>query len=238
MTVSSFLWVTSPRTEEDHPVPVLVMHGDDDQIVPYADAGPLSAKLWHGTLNVSRFPARHADYQRYRNQRRPAGLHQDHLDLTAPVTRPAFVQAVASLAGTAALWPCRATGAPSGDAYPSPGAAADEVRAEFLHGWRGYRDHAWGHDELLPVSGGSREFFLPKHSVGLSIVEALDTLYVMGLDAELAVAVDWLRRNLDFGVKGDERQVFEAIIRLVGGLLAGHFATGESFLLDRARDLR
>ncbi|MDB5483249.1 MAG: alpha/beta hydrolase [Caulobacteraceae bacterium] len=26
-------------------VPVLVLHGDDDQIVPYADAGPLSAKL-------------------------------------------------------------------------------------------------------------------------------------------------------------------------------------------------
>src|ERR1700691_3769709 len=26
-------------------VPVLVMHGDDDQIVPYADSGPLSAKL-------------------------------------------------------------------------------------------------------------------------------------------------------------------------------------------------
>ena len=31
-------------------VPVLVMHGDDDQIVPYADAGPLSAKpLKNGT---------------------------------------------------------------------------------------------------------------------------------------------------------------------------------------------
>ncbi len=26
-------------------VPVLVMHGDDDQIVPYADSEPLSAKL-------------------------------------------------------------------------------------------------------------------------------------------------------------------------------------------------
>ncbi len=26
-------------------VPVLVMHSQDDQIVPYADAGPLSAKL-------------------------------------------------------------------------------------------------------------------------------------------------------------------------------------------------
>jgi non-heme chloroperoxidase len=26
-------------------VPVLVMHGDDDQIVPYPDSAPLSAKL-------------------------------------------------------------------------------------------------------------------------------------------------------------------------------------------------
>lgn len=34
-------------------IPVLVMHGDDDQIVPYADAGPLSAKLLqNGTLKT------------------------------------------------------------------------------------------------------------------------------------------------------------------------------------------
>jgi non-heme chloroperoxidase len=34
-------------------VPTLVMHGDDDQIVPYADAGPLSAKLvQNGTLKT------------------------------------------------------------------------------------------------------------------------------------------------------------------------------------------
>ena len=31
----------------------LVLHGDDDQIVPYADAGPLSAKLLkHSTLKI------------------------------------------------------------------------------------------------------------------------------------------------------------------------------------------
>jgi non-heme chloroperoxidase len=35
--------------------PTLVMHGDDDQIVPFADAGPLSAKLLrHSTLKVYR----------------------------------------------------------------------------------------------------------------------------------------------------------------------------------------
>jgi pimeloyl-ACP methyl ester carboxylesterase len=34
-------------------VPVLVLHGDDDQIVPYADAGPLSAKLLrNSTLKI------------------------------------------------------------------------------------------------------------------------------------------------------------------------------------------
>jgi non-heme chloroperoxidase len=34
-------------------VPTLVMHGDDDQIVPYADSAPLSAKLLrHGTLKT------------------------------------------------------------------------------------------------------------------------------------------------------------------------------------------
>jgi non-heme chloroperoxidase len=34
-------------------VPVLVMHSEDDQIVPYADAGPLSAKLLkNGTLKT------------------------------------------------------------------------------------------------------------------------------------------------------------------------------------------
>ena len=39
-------------------VPALVMHGDDDQIVPYADSGPLSAELLrNGTLKTySGFP--------------------------------------------------------------------------------------------------------------------------------------------------------------------------------------
>ena len=31
-------------------VPTLVMHGDDDQVVPYADSGPLSAKLVKGAI--------------------------------------------------------------------------------------------------------------------------------------------------------------------------------------------
>ncbi len=57
-------------------VPVLVMHGDDDQIVPYADAGPLSAKLvQNGTLKTYHgLPARNADHRGPDHQRRPAHL--------------------------------------------------------------------------------------------------------------------------------------------------------------------
>ncbi|WP_234376870.1 glycoside hydrolase family 47 protein [Streptomyces sp. TP-A0356] len=113
---------------------------------------------------------------------------------------------------------------------------AQEIRAEFLHAWNGYRRNAWGHDELLPVSGRYREFFSRRHPVGLSIVEALDTHYVMGLDDEVARSLDWIRSRLDLDVDADF-QVFETIIRLVGGLLAGYLATGEAELLARCVDL-
>ena len=48
-------------------VPTLVMHGDDDQIVPYADSGPLTAKIVkNATLKTYKgyphgMPATHAD---------------------------------------------------------------------------------------------------------------------------------------------------------------------------------
>ena len=55
-------------------VPTLVMHGDDDQIVPIADSALLSAKLLkNGTPEGLReVPARHVHDARRRDQRRPA----------------------------------------------------------------------------------------------------------------------------------------------------------------------
>ncbi|HLL65177.1 MAG TPA: glycoside hydrolase family 47 protein [Micromonosporaceae bacterium] len=128
---------------------------------------------------------------------------------------------------------------------PSPGtrpadgwaSAAADVRAEFRHAWHAYARLAWGHDEIRPVSGGTNEFFDPSHPVGLTIVEALDTLYLMGLDEELAAGVRWVDEHLDFrGVRKDV-QIFETNIRMVGGLLSGHLATGEAVLLDKAKDI-
>ena len=57
-------------------VPVLVMHGDDDQIVPYADSAPLSARARakRDAEDLRGIPSRHADHPGRHDQRRPAGL--------------------------------------------------------------------------------------------------------------------------------------------------------------------
>ena len=119
---------------------------------------------------------------------------------------------------------------------PSDRKAALEVRAEFLHAWQGYRRLAWGRDELMPVAGKGRDFFAAGHPVGLTIVESLDTLYLMELDDELDAAVRWCEQQLDFDIDAPF-QMFETVIRMLGGLLAGYHATGNRKLLDLARDL-
>jgi glycosyl hydrolase family 47 len=126
-----------------------------------------------------------------------------------------------------------ADGAASGAALPPDPVVAADVRNEFLHAWNGYKKFAWGHDQLLPLSGSYSEFFVPGHPIGLSIIEALDTLYVMELDDELALGVNWIKQNLDFDIDGNFH-VFEWIIRVLGGLIAGYLATGDKDILKLA----
>lgn len=119
---------------------------------------------------------------------------------------------------------------------PKPSQIAQEVKDEFVHAWTAYKRFAWGADEVQPISGKPKNFFVPSHSFGLSIIEAMDTLYVMGLDDELTLCVKWLRSNLNFDVDANV-QMFEAVIRMVAGLITGYYATGEKFMLDGAQDL-
>jgi mannosyl-oligosaccharide alpha-1,2-mannosidase len=121
-------------------------------------------------------------------------------------------------------------------AAPNPKRAASEIRDEFRHSWNGYKRYAWGYDEVMPIAGKPKDFFVDGHSFGLSIIEAMDTLYVMELDDELDACVRWLKSNLNFDVDGN-MQMFEAVIRMVAGLMTGYYATGERFLLDGSRDL-
>jgi mannosyl-oligosaccharide alpha-1,2-mannosidase len=138
------------------------------------------------------------------------------------------------LAGSSALL---ASAAASGKAVRSLGwhALGEDVRGEMRWAWRQYREHCWGKDQIRPISGGFESFPLKNHHLGLSLIEALDTLWVMGLDEEFGEGVEWVKRNLDFDVDG-EVSVFETSIRLVGGLLSAWHACGDPVLLARARD--
>jgi mannosyl-oligosaccharide alpha-1,2-mannosidase len=115
-------------------------------------------------------------------------------------------------------------------------ALAADVKAQMSFAWQGYKARAWGHDQVKPVSGGHEAFFFPGRRMGLTIVEALDTLWLMGLDEQFEEGLNWVLANLRFDVDA-EIQLFECSIRLLGGLLAAHHACGDARLLALAQDL-
>jgi len=143
-----------------------------------------------------------------------------------------------ALLGGGLARPAKAAGFIDSRAGPGNPQVADEIRTEFLHAWSCYKKYAFGYDQVLPLSGKPDYFFFPKAkvSVGLSIIEALDTLYVMGFDSELKAGLDWIYINLNFNINSDFN-VFEGIIRIVGGLLAGYLAVRDQRLLRLAKDL-
>ncbi len=167
--------------------------------------------------------------------------------LRRPISRRSALTTLAAAAGGLGLTgvlggTANAATAPNaisnGYTVPPPPArqAAAQIRNEFLHAWNGYKRFAWGHDQVNPVSGTYSEFFVDGHPIGLSIIEALDTLYVMELDDEVAAGVKWIDKNVDFDIDG-KFHVFEAIIRVVGGLIAGYLAVRDKKLLALAVDI-
>ena len=46
-----------------------------------------------------------------------------------------------------------------------------------MHAWTAYKAHAWGQDELNPISNTFSTWF----NLGLTIIDSLDTIYIMNL---------------------------------------------------------
>jgi mannosyl-oligosaccharide alpha-1,2-mannosidase len=112
----------------------------------------------------------------------------------------------------------------------------EKVKEEFKRAWNGYKTYAWMHDELSPVSGEYRD---PFAGWAATLVDSLDTLYIMGLDEDFEEAVRAVG-NIDFTTaKRQDIQVFETTIRYLGGLLAAYDVSGgtKKILLDKAVEL-
>ncbi|KAF6719435.1 Endoplasmic reticulum mannosyl-oligosaccharide 1,2-alpha-mannosidase [Oryzias melastigma] len=108
----------------------------------------------------------------------------------------------------------------------------EAVRDAFRHAWKGYKEYAWGHDELKPISKSFSEWF----GLGLTLVDSLDTMWILGLKEEFAEAKSWVEKELSFD-KNVDVNLFETTIRVLGGLLSTHHLTGEQVFLEKAKDL-
>uniref|UniRef100_A0A673IXD6 alpha-1,2-Mannosidase n=1 Tax=Sinocyclocheilus rhinocerous TaxID=307959 RepID=A0A673IXD6_9TELE len=100
------------------------------------------------------------------------------------------------------------------------------------HAWKGYKAFAWGHDELKPISKTHGEWF----GLGLTLIDALDTMWILGLKDEFAEARKWVETELSFS-KNVDVNLFESTIRILGGLLSTYHLTGDTLFLDKAKDI-
>lgn len=113
-------------------------------------------------------------------------------------------------------------------------ASAEHVKAEFLHAWNGYKKFAWGNDDLKPLSKSFHNWY--PQPLLMTPVDALDTMYLMGLKSEADKTRKYITENLTFD-KDISVQNFEITIRLLGGLLSSYQITGDKKLLAMADDL-
>ncbi|PGH23719.1 hypothetical protein AJ80_02147 [Polytolypa hystricis UAMH7299] len=107
------------------------------------------------------------------------------------------------------------------------------VRESFLHTWQGYKENAWLHDEVRPLDG---EAINPFGGWAATLVDSLDSLWIMGLKAQFEEAVAALE-EIDFSLTYmEELPVFEITIRYLGGLLAAYDLTNGKYpiILEKA----
>ncbi|KAK3485241.1 glycoside hydrolase [Neurospora hispaniola] len=115
-----------------------------------------------------------------------------------------------------------------------------QVKQVFIKNWNSYKSLAWKKDALLPISGGYKDQFC---GWAATLIDSLDTLWIMGLRNEFDEAVAAVA-EIDFGVVkegsgggGNRVNTFETNIRYLGGLLSAYDLSGREILLGKAREV-
>jgi len=114
----------------------------------------------------------------------------------------------------------------------------DTVREMMQHAWSNYVKYAWGDNELNPISkSGHSAGIFGNTKLGASIIDGLDTLWIMGLNEEYKKARDYVQNELDFNSINSEVSVFEFNIRFVGGLLTAYALTKDELYIRKAEEI-
>ncbi|XP_015925530.1 mannosyl-oligosaccharide 1,2-alpha-mannosidase IA [Parasteatoda tepidariorum] len=114
----------------------------------------------------------------------------------------------------------------------------NKIKEMMKHAWDNYAQYAWGQNELRPMSKrGHAAGIFGKTSMGATIVDGLNTLYLMELLDEYQKGRDWVAANLNLGQESAEISVFETNIRFVGGLLSCYAMTGDVMFKEKAEHI-
>lgn len=109
-----------------------------------------------------------------------------------------------------------------------------QVKGVLKRCWSAYRLKAWMQDELAPVSGDNKTTF---GGWAATLVDSLDTLWIMDLKDDFRQAVDAVV-HVDFSQTSmDTINVFETTIRYLGGFLSAYDLSGDARLLEKALEL-
>eukprot|EP00038_Savillea_parva_P000888 m.99648 g.99648 ORF g.99648 m.99648 type:complete len:666 (-) comp10313_c0_seq6:2480-4477(-) len=111
-----------------------------------------------------------------------------------------------------------------------------KVREMMMSAWGGYRRHAWGANELRPMSKRGHSANIFGKIQGATIVDALDTLILMNMTGEVAVARVWIEQELTFDIDATV-STFEVCIRYLGGLLSAYALTNDELYKLKAAEL-
>eukprot|EP00092_Neocalanus_flemingeri_P022741 GFUD01024661.1.p1 GENE.GFUD01024661.1~~GFUD01024661.1.p1 ORF type:complete len:559 (+),score=150.76 GFUD01024661.1:124-1800(+) len=121
---------------------------------------------------------------------------------------------------------------------PQTKARRNVVRKMMKHAWDGYAAHAWGKNEVRPVSkSGNLGTVFGSSDCGATIVDSMDTLYIMGLEKEFARGREWISTSLNLTKMSGHISVFETNIRYVGGLLTAFAFTGDEMFKTKAVEI-
>lgn len=80
----------------------------------------------------------------------------------------------------------------------------EKIKSMTLFAWNAYKKYAWGKNELKPLSktGHTPGIFGQAHNLGATIVDGLDTLYLMGFQDEVDEGTEWIRKNFNISQVG------------------------------------
>ncbi|XP_022213636.2 mannosyl-oligosaccharide alpha-1,2-mannosidase IA [Drosophila obscura] len=110
-----------------------------------------------------------------------------------------------------------------------------KITEMMLHAWRNYHLYAWGSNELCPISRcGCLGGRFGSHSLGASIIEALDTLHIMGLKNEYKQGRDWIESTFAIDNVNTALPVFELTSLLLGSMLSLYALTGDPLYKNKA----